>query len=154
MDDIEIAVDDPALPDVRAVIERHLAFANSIAEPQDVHAMGATALSDPTITFFSARRAGSVLAIGALKRLNDDHYEIKSMHTVSEARRLGLARTVLRHLVTYAGDVGARRVSLETGAMPEMAPSRALYRSFGFVECERFGEYPPGRNNVFMTLKV
>ena len=68
VDDIEIAVDDPALPDVRAVIERHLAFANSIAEPQDVHAMGATALSDPTITFFSARRAGSVLAIGALKR--------------------------------------------------------------------------------------
>lgn len=47
---------------------------------------------------------------------------------------------------------GATRVSLETGSMPEFAPSRALYARAGFVECEPFADYSVSPNSTFMTL--
>jgi putative acetyltransferase len=47
---------------------------------------------------------------------------------------------------------GYRRLSLETGSMEAVAPARALYTRFGFVECPPFGDYRLDPNSVFMTL--
>lgn len=81
-----IAIDDPRAADVRALLERHLAFANLHTPPEDVHALDVDALLDPSVTFFSFRREGEVLGVAALKQLDDGHGEVKSMHT---ARRRG-----------------------------------------------------------------
>lgn len=144
--------DDPTRPAVRAVIERHLRFANSISDPEDVHAMDAGKLAQGAVSFFSGSVGDEVVVIGALKELSVDHLELKSMHTIEEARGNGHARAMVRHLLAQARQRGATRVSLETGAMEEMAASRALYKACGFEETGRFGDYPPGRNNVFMTI--
>lgn len=150
----EIAIDDPRADDVRRLLARHLAFAHATTPPNDVHALDVDGLVDPAVTFFSYRAGGEVLAVGALKRLDREHAEIKSMHTAAEARGRGIGRAMVDHLLAVARRRGHRRVSLETGAGPGFAPARRLYASAGFAPCEPFGEYRPSRNSTFMTVAL
>lgn len=151
---LHIAADDPAADDVRAVLARHLAFAHEVTPPEGVHVLGVDALAGPDITFFSARVDGEVLGVGALKQLDASHAELKSLHTVEEARGKGVARALVAHLLAVAGERGCRRVSLETGDMAAFAPARALYTVMGFVPCEPFGEYVSSPTSACMTRPV
>ena len=150
----EIAIDDPRAQDVRALLQAHLLFAASQSPPEDVHALDVEALVVPDITFFSFRLGGELLGVGALKRLDVGHAEVKSMHTVGRARRSGIGRAMLDHLVGVARQLGCRRVSLETGSMPAFAPARSLYARAGFEPCGPFGDYRPSPNSTFMTLSL
>ena len=149
-----IAPDDPRAADVRALLERHLAFAQATTPREDRHALDVDALLDPAVTFFSLRVDGKLLAVGALKRLDAGHAEIKSMHTAAAARGRGIGRAMVDHLVASARERGFRRVSLETGAGPAFAPARRLYASAGFSPCEPFAGYGPSPNSAYMTLAL
>ena len=149
-----IAVDDPGKPDVRALLERHRAFALGQTPPERSFALDADALRDPAITFFSFRDRGSLLAIGAIKHLGPDHAEIKSMHTAEAARGRGIGRAMLAHLLGVARARGMRRVSLETGTTTAFAAARALYHSAGFTSCGPFAGYQPSEDNLFMSLEL
>jgi putative acetyltransferase len=113
--------------------------------------MDVEGLTGPEITFLSFRVDGELLAVGALKQMDEHHAELKSMHTVSAARGRGIARKMVDHLVGIARDRGVRRVSIETGSMEAFAAARALYANAGFVECGPFGDYVPSDNSTFMT---
>lgn len=76
------------------------------------------------------------------------------MYTLETARRSGVGRALIDHVIAAACDQGLRRLSLETGSWPYFAPARALYVSAGFVECGPFGDYRPDPNSVFMTLDL
>jgi len=149
-----IATDDPRREDVLTLLQRHLDFARSTSPPEDTHALDLSGLLHPGITFLSLRDEGRLLAIGALKSLDETHVELKSIHTAEEARGNGAGRAIVEELIATARRNGATRVSLETGSMEAFAPSRALYRRLGFVECEPFGDYSPSRNSTFMTLEL
>ncbi len=148
----EISIDDPRAEDVRGLLERHLAFANLHSPPEDVHALEVEGLVDPAVTFFSFRLKGELLGVGALKRLDGRHAELKSMHTAEMARGRGIGRAMLDHLIGSARDHGYSRVSIETGSMPAFAPARSLYARAGFRPCEPFGDYTPSPNSICMTL--
>ena len=150
----QIAADDPRKPDVRALLERHLEFARRQTPPEHSFALDLAGLLDPAITLFSFRAHGSLLGIGAIKRLSLDHAEIKSMHTGEAARGRGIGRAMLTHLLEVARTRGFRRVSLETGTTAAFAPARALYHSVGFIACEPFAGYQPSDDNLFMTLEL
>jgi putative acetyltransferase len=150
----EITRDDPRAEDVRELLERHLAFAHANTPPEDVHALDIDGLLDPAVTFFSFRRDGELLGVGALKQLDRRHAELKSMHTARAARGQGIGRAMLGHLIGVARERGCRRVSLETGSMDAFAPARALYASAGFRPCGPFGDYSPSRSSTFMTLSL
>lgn len=152
--DGEISIDDPAAPDVRQLLATHLTFARAPTPPEDAHALDADALLDPAVTFFSLRRDGTLLAVGALKRLDAGHAEVKSMHTVEAARGQGIGRRMIEHLIAVARATGYRRLSLETGSMAEFAPARSLYASAGFEPCEPFGDYRLSPNSTYMTLQL
>jgi putative acetyltransferase len=147
-----IAADDPRAADVRALLARHLAFAHATTAPEDVFALDVDALADLAVSFFSCRDDdGAVLGVGALKRLDGEHAEIKSMHTAEEARGRGIGGAMVEHLLAVARERGFRRVSLETGAGPAFAPARALYARAGFTPCGAFGDYVPSANSAYMT---
>jgi putative acetyltransferase len=150
----EISIDDPGVEDVRRLLERHLEFAHSHSPPEDVHALDVDDLLDPAVTLFSFRRNGELLAVGALKQLDQRHAELKSMHTALAERGRGIGRAMVGHLIGVARDRGFARVSLETGSMPAFAPARSLYASAGFGLCGPFGDYRPSRNSTFMTLAL
>jgi putative acetyltransferase len=150
----EIAIDDPRAPDVRQLLGTHLVFARGQTPPEDAHALDVDGLSGPAVTFFSFRRDGVLLGVGALQRLDSEHAEVKSMHTVEAARRQGIARRMIEHLIAVAREAGYKRLSLETGSMAAFAPARALYASVGFELCEPFGTYRASPNSTYMTLRL
>jgi len=149
-----IARDDPRAEDVRALLERHLAFAAATTPPEDMHALSLDGLTDPSVTLFSLREGGRLLGVGALKELDPSHAEVKSMHTAPDARRRGVGRTLAEHLIAEARRRGYRRLSLETGSGPAFAPARALYASVGFEPCGPFGDYRLSPNSTYMTLAL
>lgn len=93
MSTLVIAVDDPRVDDVRALLETHLAFAHEHTPREYSHALDLEGLLHPAVTFFSARLDGLLLGVGALKELEDRHGELKSMHTAEAARGQGVGRT-------------------------------------------------------------
>jgi putative acetyltransferase len=150
----EIAIDDPGASDARRLLATHLGEVRAPTPPEDAHALDVDGLLDPSVTFFSLRRDGVLLAVGALKRLDPGHAEVKSMHTVAAARGQGIGRRMAEHLIAVAREAGYRRLSLETGSMVEFAPARALYASVGFEPCGPFGEYRASPNSTYMTMDL
>ncbi len=147
-----ISTDDPRTDDVRGLLAAHLAFARSETPPEDVHALGLDGLLDPAVTFFSLRADGELLAIGALKHLDDEHAEIKSMHTAHGARGRGIGRAMLEHIIAVARERGYLRLSLETGSMAAFQPARSLYAAAGFELCGPFADYRLSPNSTYMTM--
>ena len=150
----EISIDDPRAEDVRELLERHLAYAGANTAREDVHALDADSLLDPSVTFFSLRVDGELLGVAALKRLDGRHAEIKSMHTAEGARGRGIGRAMVDHLIGVARERGYLELSLETGAGPAFAPARSLYASARFTPCAPFGDYGPSPNSAYMTLSL
>lgn len=149
---VRITADDPRSDDVGALLRVHLAFADEHSPPEDVHALDVEGLADPAVTFYSARRDGALVAIGAMKELDAHHGELKSMHTVAAERRQGVGRAMVVHLLAVARARGYRRVSLETGSMEAFSPARAMYLAAGFAPCDPFADYVPSLNSTCMTL--
>jgi putative acetyltransferase len=154
MTEDEIAIDDPRAPDVRRLLTTHVTWARGQTVPEDAHALDVDGLCGPAVTFFSLRRDGTLLAVGALQRLDSQHAEVKSMHTVEAARRQGVGRRMLEHLIAVARQAGYRRLSLETGSMAAFEPARTLYAAAGFELCEPFGSYRASPNSTYMTLHL
>ncbi|GAA3543502.1 GNAT family N-acetyltransferase [Nocardioides daeguensis] len=151
---MQIATDDPRRPDVLGLLEEHLADMYATSPAESVHALDPDALAAPSVTFWTAREDGVLLGCVALKRLSDEHVELKSMRTATAARRRGVAGLLLDHVLTQARDGGHTRISLETGTEDYFAPARALYRTRGFRECGPFEGYTLDPNSVFLTLDL
>lgn len=149
-----IALDEPTAPDVRRLLDEHLADMFATSPPDSVHAMGHAALCAPDITFWTARDRGTLLACGALKELDRAHGEIKSMRTAEPARGRGLAARILASMVGEARRRGYLHLYLETGSDDFFAPARRLYRRHGFTQCPPFGAYGPDPHSVFMGLDL
>ena len=149
-----ISVDDPRRPEVRALLERHLAFCLSETPPEHSFALDVDGLLDPRVTFVSYRDGDTVLGVAAIKELGEAQAEIKSMHTAAEARGRGVGRAMLDHLLSEARSRGYRRVSLETGTTPGFAAARAMYVSRGFVPSEPFADYFRTGDNTFYTVAL
>jgi putative acetyltransferase len=125
-----IAIDDPAAEDVRALLGRHLAFARATTLPDEVYALDVDALVDPAVAFFSYRVEGELLGVAALKRIDDEHAEIKSMHTAEAARGRGIGRALLDELIKAARLAGIW--TIQTSIFPENRASLALHERCGF----------------------
>ena len=141
-------------PRVVDLLHIHLTSARAETAPRSAHAVYLTGLQSPDIGFWTIWDDETLLGIGALKRLSADHGEIKSMHTAQAARRRGVGRAMLRHIIAIARASGISRLSLETGASEYFRPARALYRSHGFVDCPPFADYVLDPNSVFMSLDL
>lgn len=150
----EIRRDTPLSLEVLPLLQRHLDLMWASSPPESVHALDPAELAAPGIDFFTLREGEAVLGMGALRRIDPRHAEIKSMHIVAESRGRGLARTLLDHLIAEARGSGFQRLSLETGIEPAFAAARALYAAAGFAICPPFEGYGPDPNSCFMTLSL
>jgi len=149
--DITITEESPTGADLRLLFERHTADMHADTPPESIHMMDASELAIPEVRFFVMRDVGVPVGMGAFKRIDDGHAEIKSMHVLTELRGRGLSRRMLQHLLDEAKVTGYRRLSLETGVQPTFIAARALYAKAGFTECPPFEGYWDDPNSVFMT---
>ena len=148
---LQIAIDPLDGPQIVALLQAHLDEMHRISPPESVHALDLSRLRAADITFWSAYEGDTLLGCAALRELDAAHGEVKSMRTVPQARRCGIAAALLEQVIAEAHQRGYRRLSLETGTQPEFAPARALYARFGFVECGPFGDYRLDPCSTFMT---
>lgn len=151
---MRIEIDDPARPDVYALLEEHLRNMYELSPPESVHALDVSGLKRPEITFWSVRDGDELLGCGALKELEPGHGEVKSMRTPSAMRRRGAGRAVLNHILAEARRRGYKRLSLETGPAQTFGAAHHLYESVGFRHCGPFGDYKLDPFSVFMTLDL
>jgi putative acetyltransferase len=151
---MDIRVDDLSGPEIAALLAEHLRSMYLHSPPESVHALDIARLRAPDITMWSVWEERELLGCGALKELERDHGEIKSMRTAARHLRKGVASALMRHLLAEARRRSYRRLSLETGSMAAFAPARELYRRFGFQPCGPFGEYIEDANSVFMTREL
>lgn len=151
---MNIKVDDLRGPEIHQLLREHLQSMALHSPPESVHALDIEALRQPEITFWTAWEGAELLGCGALKELDAQHAEIKSMRTSTPHLRTGVARKMLAHIIEEAQRRAYRRLSLETGSANAFAPARKLYESFGFSFCEPFADYAADPYSVFMTRKL
>jgi putative acetyltransferase len=148
---IEIRVDDLQGSAIQALMQAHLHAMFGHSPPESVHALDVVALRHPSITFWTAWEGDELLGCGALKQLSADHGELKSMRTADAHLRKGVARALLRHILSVACNKGIQRISLETGTGAPFVPAQRLYAREGFVECAPFADYVLDPYSLFMT---
>lgn len=151
---LEIKPGDLGQSDVQELLAAHLAFARAESPAESAHALDLSGLRAPDIAFWTAREDGLLLACGALRELDREHGEVKSMHTRAAVRGRGYGARMLEYLVTESRRRGYRRLSLETGTAAAFDSARALYTRFGFRECTPFGSYRKDSSSLRMTLPL
>jgi putative acetyltransferase len=156
MTDCKLRILPADLGDARIItlLTSHVHAARAQTAPGSAHALELSGLKAPGINVWAAWLRGDLAGAGALKRLSVVEGEIKSMYTAPSARRQGVARAMVAHIIDTARGEGIERLSLETGSWPYFDPARRLYSAFGFSECGPFGDYREDPNSVFMTLNL
>jgi putative acetyltransferase len=89
-----------------------------------------------------------------MRKLDVDHAELKSMHTLAKSRGSGVGKAMVAHIEEFARSSGIKRISLETGTNEAFKPARELYKSLGYQSCEAFGEYVLSEDNMCMTKLI
>jgi putative acetyltransferase len=148
---MEIRIDDLQGAAIKALLQAHLDTMYEYSPPESVHALNLDALRHPSISFWCAWDGDKLLGCGALKQHTTEHAELKSMRTSSAHLRKGVARAILRHILSVARSRGIERINLETGTAPPFVPAQRLYASEGFVECAPFADYVLDPYSLFMT---
>ena len=151
---MKIAPGDFEHPQVLELLRLHLAGMHANSPPGHVFALDLSGLRRPDISFYTAWDGETLLGCGALRALSPTEGEIKSMRTLPQYLRRGVAAALLGHLLALARARGYRRVSLETGSGEAFEPALALYRRHGFANGEAFGEYTASAFNQFLHLDL
>ena len=148
---MKIVVEDLSGPEIAAFLAEHVQQMRSITPLENAFALDLDGLRQPDITFWSVWDDDRVVGCGAIKRLDADHAELKSMRTATARKRSGIASLLLEHIIAEARQMGFLRLSLETGSAEFFRPARSLYEKFGFRYCEPFADYQTSPHNVFLT---
>jgi putative acetyltransferase len=148
----DIREDDLSGAETRSLLELHLSGMNASSPAGQVFALGLAALQAADVTAWSAWHAGAICGIGALKRIDADRGELKSMRTHPDHLRKGVASALLDHIIAEARGRGLRTLSLETGRGVPFEAAVALYRRRGFRDGAAFADYEPSLYNQFLHL--
>jgi putative acetyltransferase len=146
-----LRVDDLSGAATRALIGRHLAGMHEHSPPESVHAFDIDRLRQPDMTFWSAWVCEELAGCGALKQLDAERGEVKSMRVADPFLGRGIGRAILEHIMGEARARGMRSLWLETGSAEAFTPGLRLYESAGFVRCAPFDGYVDDPFSVFMT---
>jgi putative acetyltransferase len=151
---IEIREDDLSGRATLELVELHLRAMHESSPPGHVFALDTSGLRRDDVTVWTAWIDGEIAGMVALRRLNEDASEVKSMRTHPRHLRRGVAARLLDHLIAEARARGTRRLLLETGSGQAFDAAIALYVRRGFVPTEAFGEYEKSAFNQFFALDL
>ena len=149
-----IKPDNLTSPEIHQLLQQHLQSMALHSPPESIHALDIDALRRPGITFWTAWENDELLGCGALKELDAQHAEIKSMRTASAHLRKGVANALLAHIMDEAKRRGYQRLSLETGSAAAFEPAHCLYAASGFTLCAPFADYAADPYSVFMSREI
>ena len=152
--ELVITIEESLTGELAQILQAHWLFCTSSTPIEHVYALDASKLFSPDITVFGARIDGELVGVGAIRKLDAHHAELKSMHTLAKSRGSGVGKAMVAHIEDFARSSGIKRMSLETGTNEAFKPARELYKSLGYNSCDAFGDYVLSEDNMCMTKLI
>ena len=141
-------------PEVHELLIKHFIELRSVSPEGSAHVLDIAGLKNPTIKFWSLWEDHELLGSGALKFIDKDHGEFKSIRVNDKFRNKGYGLKVINHMVNEAKKLKIKKISLETGAGNFFKPARRLFNKCGFKVCKPFSHYKVDINSVYMSMLI
>ena len=140
--------------EVHKLLIKHFIELRSVSPEGSAHVLDIAGLKDPSIKFWSLWEENDLMGSGALKFLDKEHGEFKSIRVSDNFRGKGNGTKVINHLINEAKKLNIKRLSLETGAGEFFLAARKLFNKCGFKTCEPFSHYKNDINSVYLTMLI
>ena len=141
-------------PEVNELLIKHFIELKSVSPEGSAHVLDIDGLKDPSIKFWSLWEEDDLLGSGALKFLEKDHGEFKSIRVSDNFRGKGNGIKVINHLINEAKKLNIKKLSLETGAGDFFIAARKLFNKCGFEPCDPFSHYKKDVNSIYMSMLI
>ena len=141
-------------PKVNEHLTKHFIELKNASPEGSAHVLDIPGLKIPSIKFWSLWKNNSLLGCGALKFLEKNHGEFKSIRIHDNFRRMGNGINVVNHLINEAKKLSIKKLSIETGAGEFFKPARKLFKQCGFETCDPFAHYKEDVNSVYLTKSI
>ena len=140
--------------EVNELLIKHFVELRAASPEGSAHVLDIPGLKVPSIKFWSLWDEEKLIGCGALKFLNAEHGEFKSIRVHDNFRNQGQGINVINHLIKEAKKLKIKRLSIETGAGDFFVPARKLFKKTGFTVCEPFAHYKKDINSVYLTMLI
>ena len=137
--------------EVNELLTKHFVELRAASPEGSAHVLDIQGLKVQSIKFWSLWQDERLIGCGALKFLNTEHGEFKSIRIHDNFRKQGHGTNVINHLINEAKKLKIKRLSIETGAGDFFIPARKLFKKSGFTVCEPFAHYKEDVNSVYLT---
>ena len=141
-------------PEVDELLKKHFIELRSVSPAGSTHVLDIDGLKDPSIKFWSLWENEKLMGCGALKFLNENHGEFKSIRVADLYRGKGYGEKIISYLIQKSKKLNIKRISIETGSGEFFKSARKLFKKSGFKECEPFSHYKFDANSCYMTLSI
>jgi putative acetyltransferase len=138
-------------PEVNELLSKHFIELRAASPKGSTHVLNIPGLKIPSIKFWSLWQNDMLLGCGALKFLDKEHGEFKSIRIHDNFRKQGNGINVINHLINEAIKLNVKKISIETGAGEFFNPARKLFKQCGFEPCEAFAHYKKDVNSVYLS---
>jgi putative acetyltransferase len=148
---VSISTGDPSSPECRELINQLDSYLSSLYPAESNHLLSVDDLSQPNVTFLTARVGTDVVGCAAL--VNCENYaELKRLYVLPAYRGLKIGRSLLNELETRVKASGLKVARLETGvSQPEVL---SLCETAGYRQCGPFGDYCDDPLSIFMEKSL
>tara|TARA_B100001250_G_scaffold124565_1_gene105877 strand:- start:2999 stop:3454 length:456 start_codon:yes stop_codon:yes gene_type:complete len=141
-------------PQVNDLLKKHFIELRSVSPEGSAHVLDIPGLKIPSIKFWSLWNENELIGCGALKFLDKEHGEFKSIRVADKFRGKGMGEKIISHLIDQAKEIGIKKLSIETGAGNFFKPARKLFQKFGFKSCKPFAHYKEDPNSCYFNLEM
>ena len=137
--------------EVHKLLIKHFIELRAASPEGSAHVLDIPGLKVSSIKFWSLWQNEMLMGCGALKFLDKEHGEFKSIRIHNYFRNQGNGINVINHLINEAKKLNINRLSIETGAGDFFIPARKLFKKCGFETCKPFAHYKEDVNSVYLT---
>ena len=140
--------------EVNELLKKHFIELRAASPEGSAHVLDIAGLKVSSIKFWSLWKNEKLIGCGALKFLDNDHGEFKSIRVHNDFRKKGYGIKVINHLIYEAQKLNIKKLSIETGAGDFFIPARKLFKQCGFEPCKPFARYKEDINSVYLTKLI
>ena len=141
-------------PEVNKLLTNHFIELRAASPKGSTHVLDIPGLKISSIKFWSLWENERLFGCGALKFLNKEHGEFKSIRIHDFYRNQGNGIKLIDHLISEAEKLGIKRLSIETGSGKFFEPARKLFKRCEFEPCKPFGHYKEDVNSIYFTKQI
>ena len=141
-------------PKVNTLLTKHFIELRAASPEGSAHVLDTPGLKVSSIKFWSLWKNQKLFGCGALKFLDKNHGEFKSIRIHDDFRNKGNGIKIIDYLINEARRLDIKRISIETGAGKFFEPARKLFKKCGFEPCEPFAHYKEDINSLYLTKEI